>query len=39
LTNLAAGFSKERLSHEYVLEVGKKAAADFSRILKAALIA
>jgi len=37
LTNLAAGLSKESLSHEEVLEVGKKAAADFARLLKAAL--
>src|SRR6266480_6073831 len=37
LTNLAAGLSKEKLSHEEVLEVGKQAAADFSRLLKIAL--
>jgi purine-nucleoside phosphorylase len=36
LTNLAAGLSKEKLSHEEVLEVGKKAAANFSRLLDAA---
>ena len=35
LTNLAAGLSKEKLSHEDVLEVGKKAAADFARLLRA----
>ena len=34
LTNLAAGLSKEKLSHEEVLEVGKKAAADFARLLQ-----
>jgi purine-nucleoside phosphorylase len=38
LTNLAAGLSKEKLSHEDVLEVGKKAAANFARLLSAALI-
>ena len=37
LTNLAAGLSKEELSHQEVLKVGKKAAADFSRLLTAAL--
>ena len=37
LTNLAAGLSKEKLSHQEVLEVGKQAAADFSRLLEAAL--
>ena len=37
LTNLAAGLSKEKLSHEDVLEVGKKAAAEFARLLKASL--
>ncbi len=37
LTNLAAGLSKEKLSHEEVLQVGKKAAAHFSTLLKAAL--
>jgi purine-nucleoside phosphorylase len=36
LTNLAAGLSKEKLSHEEVLEVGKKAAADFARLLSVA---
>ena len=34
LTNLAAGLSKEKLSHGEVLEVGKKAAADFAQLLK-----
>jgi purine-nucleoside phosphorylase len=33
LTNLAAGISKEKLSHEEVLETGKKAAQDFVRLL------
>ena len=37
LTNLAAGLSKEKLSHEDVLETGKRAAAEFSRLLKATL--
>jgi len=38
LTNLAAGLSKEKLSHEDVLEVGKKAAVHFARLLQGALI-
>jgi purine-nucleoside phosphorylase len=33
LTNLAAGLSKEKVSHEQVLETGKKAAAGFGRLL------
>src|SRR5204862_7032727 len=37
LTNLAAGLSGEKLSHEEVLEVGKRAAACFARLLQAAL--
>jgi purine-nucleoside phosphorylase len=37
LTNLAAGLSQEKLSHEEVLEVGKRAAADFAKLLRAAL--
>jgi purine-nucleoside phosphorylase len=37
LTNLAAGLSKEKLSHEEVLEVGKRAAAKFARLLRAAI--
>ncbi len=37
LTNLAAGLSKEKLSHEEVLEVGKKTATDFVKLLSAAL--
>ena len=37
LTNLAAGMSKEKLTHEEVLEVGKIAAADFAQLLKTAL--
>jgi purine-nucleoside phosphorylase len=36
LTNLAAGLSKEKLTHEEVLEVGSEAAADFERLLRAA---
>src|SRR6266513_5168261 len=32
LTNLAAGISEEKLSHDEVLEVGKKAAIDFARL-------
>jgi purine-nucleoside phosphorylase len=36
LTNLAAGLTKEKLSHEEVLEVGKKAAADFTKLLQTA---
>jgi hypothetical protein len=38
LTNLAAGLSKEKLTHEEVLETGNEAAADFARLLRAALI-
>ncbi len=34
ITNLAAGISKEKLSHEEVLETGKNAAAVFGRLLK-----
>jgi purine-nucleoside phosphorylase len=37
LTNLAAGLSKEKLSHEEVLKVGKNSAALFARLLNAAL--
>ena len=37
LTNLAAGLSKEKLSHGKVLETGKAAAADLARLLKASL--
>lgn len=37
LTNLAAGLSKEKFSHEEVLEVGKRAAASFARLLRGAL--
>ena len=37
LTNLAAGLSKERVSHEQVLQTGKKAAANFAGLLKVAL--
>ena len=38
LTNLAAGLSKEKLSHEEVLEVGKHSAEVFARLLSAGLI-
>jgi purine-nucleoside phosphorylase len=34
LTNLAAGLSKQKLSHEEVLEVGKRAASNFARFLQ-----
>src|SRR5438105_1891402 len=37
LTNLAAGLSPEKLSHEEVLEVGKTVAANFARLLEATL--
>jgi purine-nucleoside phosphorylase len=37
LTNFAAGISVGELSHDEVLETGKKAAADFARLLEAAL--
>jgi purine-nucleoside phosphorylase len=37
LTNFAAGLSKEKLSHQEVLKVGKKAAADFVQLLRAAM--
>jgi purine-nucleoside phosphorylase len=37
LTNLAAGISTERLSHEKVLETGKDAAADLARLLQSTL--
>jgi len=37
LTNLAAGVSKEKVSHEEVLEVGNNAATVFAKLLKAAL--
>ena len=37
LTNLAAGISKEKLSHDEVLEIGSRASADFSRLLSANL--
>ena len=33
LTNLAAGLSKEKLSHEEVLQIGKSASTDFARLL------
>ena len=37
LTNLGAGLFQEKLSHQEVLEVGKKAAANFARLLRAAM--
>jgi purine-nucleoside phosphorylase len=37
LTNFAAGISTQKLSHEEVLATGKKAAADFARLLQAGL--
>ena len=37
LTNLAAGISETKLSHDEVLETGKAAAADFGRLLSAAI--
>jgi purine-nucleoside phosphorylase len=37
LTNLAAGLAKEKLSHQDVLEVGKKAAAHFALLFQSAL--
>ena len=37
LTNLAAGMGEASLSHEEVLETGKKAAAEFARLLVATL--
>jgi purine-nucleoside phosphorylase len=37
ITNLAAGLSKEHLSHEEVLETGKKAARKFVSLMEAAL--
>jgi purine-nucleoside phosphorylase len=37
LTNLAAGLSQEKLSHQEVLEVGKRAGAVFANLLTKAL--
>jgi purine-nucleoside phosphorylase len=37
ITNLAAGISKEKLSHEEVLETGKKAAEQFAQLLNVTL--
>jgi purine-nucleoside phosphorylase len=37
LTNLAAGISPAKLSHEEVLEIGKKVVADFARLLEKGL--
>jgi purine-nucleoside phosphorylase len=37
LTNFAAGISPTHLSHEEVLETGKAAAAQFGKLLSAAL--
>ena len=39
LTNLAAGLSKEKLSHDEVLEGGRKAAGDFRKLLNSAFSA
>ena len=39
LTNFAAGISRGKLSHDEVLETGKKAADDFARLLRAGLSA
>jgi purine-nucleoside phosphorylase len=36
LTNWAAGLSREPLSHEEVLAIGKSSATDFAKLLKAA---
>jgi purine-nucleoside phosphorylase len=36
LTNLAAGLSKEKLSHDEVLEIGKTAVANLARLFRAA---
>ncbi|HEY6205484.1 MAG TPA: purine-nucleoside phosphorylase [Chthoniobacterales bacterium] len=36
VTNLAAGLTKEKLTHEQVLEVSKNAAADFAKLLSVA---
>jgi hypothetical protein len=38
LTNLATGLSKEKLSYEEVLEVGKRAASEFARLLQTVLL-
>jgi purine-nucleoside phosphorylase len=37
LTNFAAGISEGELRHEEVLEIGRGAAADFAKLLRAAL--
>ena len=37
ITNLAAGLSREELSHQEVLETGRRAAADFARLLQTIL--
>jgi purine-nucleoside phosphorylase len=39
LTNLAAGISPAKLSHEEVLATGKRAATEFARLLQAGLSA
>jgi purine-nucleoside phosphorylase len=39
LTNFGAGISKTKLSHDEVLETGKKAATDFAQLLQAGLSA
>jgi purine-nucleoside phosphorylase len=38
LTNLAAGLSQEKLSHQEVLEVGKTSGAAFGHLLRTALL-
>ena len=37
LTNLAAGLSPDKVSHEEVLEIGRTAADSFGRLLNAAI--
>ena len=37
ITNLAAGISRAKLSHDEVLAIGAKSAADFSRLIEQAL--
>jgi purine nucleoside phosphorylase len=37
LTNLAAGLSKEKLSHKDLLDVAKKTAVNFARLLQSSL--
>jgi purine nucleoside phosphorylase len=33
LSNLAAGISKEKLSHDEVLKIGERAVPDFARLI------